>query len=71
MEDVQGGIKRIKDVAAPPNARRLNVDVPCAKLGKCIDCNSPNWICRVVVIHERKPALTDMFIILVGEELGY
>jgi hypothetical protein len=71
VEDVQEAIKRIKDVAAPINAKRLNIDVPCAKLGKCVDCNSPNRICRVIVIHERKPLLTDMLIILVGEELGF
>ena len=71
VEDVQEAIKRTKNVAAPINAKRLNIDVPCAKLGKCVDCNSPQRICRVVVIHERKPMLTDMLIILVGEELGY
>lgn len=71
VEDVQEGIKRIKNVAAPLNARRLNIDVPCAKVGKCVDCNSPNRICRVLVILERKPSLTDIFVILVGEELGY
>jgi hypothetical protein len=71
VEDVQEGIKRIKNVAAPLNARRLNIDVPCAKVGKCVDCNSPNRICRVIVIHERKPSLTDILIILVGEELGF
>ncbi len=71
VEDIQEGIKRIKNVAAPMNARRLNVDVPCAKLGKCVDCNSPNRICKVIVIHERKPSLTDMFVIIVGEELGF
>jgi len=71
VEDVQEAIKRIKNVAAPLNAKRLNIDVPCAKAGKCVDCNSPNRICRVIVIHERKPSLTDILIILVGEELGY
>ena len=71
VEDVQEAIKRIKDVAAPLNAKRLNIDVPCAKVGKCVDCNSPNRICRVIVIHERKPSLTDILIILVGEELGF
>jgi hypothetical protein len=71
VEDVQEAIKRIKNVAAPLNARRLNIDVPCAKMGKCVDCNSPNRICRVIVIHERKPSLTDILIILVGEELGF
>jgi hypothetical protein len=71
VEDVQEGIKRIRNIAAPLNARRLNIDVPCAKVGKCVDCNSSNRICRVLVILERKPSLTDIFVILVGEELGY
>lgn len=71
VEDVQEAIRRIKNVAAPINARRLNIDVPCAKLGKCVDCDSPNRICRVIMIHERKPSLTDILVILVGEELGY
>jgi L-lactate utilization protein LutB len=71
VEDVQEAIKRIKNVAAPINARRLNADVPCAKLGKCVDCNVPGRICRIIVIQERRPSLTDMLIILVGEELGY
>ena len=71
VDDVQEAIKRIKNVAAPINAKRLNIDVPCAKLGKCVDCNSPNRICRIVVIQERRPSLTDILVILVGEELGY
>ena len=69
--DIQDAIKRIKNVAAPMNARRLNLDVPCAKLGKCVDCNSPNRICRIVVVHEWKPTWTDILVILVREELGY
>jgi hypothetical protein len=71
VDDVQEAIHRIKNFAAPLNARRLKIDVPCAKVGKCVDCNSPNRICRVIVIHERKPSLTDILVILVGEELGF
>jgi hypothetical protein len=71
VDDIQEAIKRIKNVAAPINAKRLSIDVPCAKVGKCVDCNSPNRICRVVMIHERRPFLTDVLVILVGEELGF
>jgi hypothetical protein len=71
VDDVEGAIKRIKNVTAPMNAKRLNLDVPCAKLGKCVDCNSPNRMCRIVVIHEWKPTWTDILVILVREELGY
>jgi hypothetical protein len=71
VEDVQEAIKRIKNVVTPMNARRLNIDVPCAKVGTCVDCKSAQRMCRAVVILERKPTLTDMLVILVGEELGY
>jgi hypothetical protein len=71
VEDVPEAIKRIKNVSAPLNAKRLNIDVPCAKVGKCVDCNSPNRICRALVIHERRPTLTDILVIVVGEELGF
>ena len=68
---LEEALKRARDVAASMNAKRLKADVPCVKLGKCVDCNSPDRVCRVVVIHERRPFNTDMLIILVGEELGY
>jgi len=71
VEDVQEAIKRVKNISAPLNAKRLNLDLPCVRAGRCVDCNSSARICRVIVIHERKPILTDMLIILVGEELGY
>ncbi|MGB9628533.1 MAG: lactate utilization protein [Thermodesulfobacteriota bacterium] len=71
VENVDEAIKRIKNVAAPLNARRLNIDVPCAKVGRCVDCNSPNRICRILSILERRPSLTDILIIIVGEELGF
>jgi L-lactate utilization protein LutB len=71
VKNVEEAIKRVRNEATPPNSRRLNINVPCAKIGTCVDCDSPDRSCRVMVIHERKPALTDMLIILVGEELGY
>ena len=69
--DVDEAMKRVKNEASPPNTRRLNYDLPCAKLGWCTDCNSPDRACRVIMIHERKPMFTDILVILVGEELGY
>jgi len=69
--DVDEAVKRVRNAASPPNARRLGLDVPCAKLGWCVDCDSSDRACRVIVIHERKPMLSDILVILVGEELGY
>ncbi len=69
--DLEEALKRARDVAALINAKRLKADVPCVKAGKCVDCNAPDRVCRVVVIYERRPSYTEMLVILVGEELGY
>jgi len=64
-------LRRIKDDACPPNARRLGFDTPCAHSGVCTDCNSPQRICRITTIFERCPRATDMTVCLVNEDLGF
>lgn len=68
--DVDAAIKRIKDWASPPNAKRLNYNTPCAKTGFCSDCNSPDRICRITTVIDRKPRLTDVRVLVVNEDLG-
>ncbi|HHW43522.1 MAG TPA: lactate utilization protein [Desulfotomaculum sp.] len=70
VEDEAEAIKRIKAHAAPPNARRLNCKTPCAETGFCADCNSPDRICRIITIMERKPRLTDVRVLVVNEDMG-
>lgn len=69
--NLESALTRIKEEAAPPNAKRLNFDTPCAKTGRCSDCNSPQRICRIVTIIERCPRATDLHICLINEILGY
>jgi len=69
--DVDEGLKRIKAIAAPLAAKRLNIDTPCAKTGFCIDCKSPGRICAITVILERKPRLSDFRVLVVNEDLGF
>jgi hypothetical protein len=71
VENVEDAIKRVRNVASPANSKRLNMDVPCGKVGVCTDCDSPDRACRVIVILERRPMLSDILVILLGEELGY
>jgi len=71
VEDVPAALGRIKNVAAPQNARRFGAQVPCAVSGQCSDCDSPQRICRSILIMERRPSLTDIKVVLVGEKLGY
>jgi hypothetical protein len=71
VTDVAEGIRRIKSTAAPRNAKRLQLSTPCAATGICEDCSSPQRICRVYSIIERKPPNTDLSVILCGEPMGF
>ena len=48
----------------------LNFNTPCAKAGFCCDCKSPEWICRITTIIERKPRQTNLRVLIVNEEMG-
>ncbi len=68
--DLAAAIHRVKNVAAPPNARRLNCNTPCAKTGFCADCNSPERICRILHVMDRKPRIADLHVLIVNEDMG-
>lgn len=70
-KDYDEARERIKNVAAPKNAQRLNINTPCKITGKCSDCDSPDRICRVEVVLHRNTTGTDINIFLVDEDLGY
>ncbi len=71
VEDIDSGITRIKEVAAPKNAIRKNKNTPCAIKGICIDCNSPERMCNTLTILNRKPRESDIELIIVNAKLGY
>jgi len=71
VDTLDEALARIRNIAGPLNAKRLNKKTPCALTGKCTDCNSPDRICKITVILEKKPSLSDITIVLVGENLGY
>ena len=64
-------IHRIKTQACPANARRLGRKTPCATLGYCTDCSSPDRMCNGTLILERTPTSHPIEVLLVNEELGY
>ena len=71
VTDVESGIKRARDIAAPPNAIRLNRKTPCASTGKCEDCYSAECMCGQFVVTRRSGILNRIKVILIGEELEY
>ncbi|MDD4160711.1 MAG: lactate utilization protein [Synergistaceae bacterium] len=69
--DLDTALKRVRNTATPPNSIRLDYNVPCASIGRCVNCNSPERVCRIVTMMERPPFGRDCYVIIVGEELGY
>jgi hypothetical protein len=70
VQDREEAFTRVSNVAAPANARRLGIDVPCVEKGFCVQCRSPLNICRVTTIVSGKPMWTDLKVFLIGESLG-
>ena len=72
---VDGGypqaLARIKRDACPPNARRLNMDTPCARDGRCDAANCTRGFCNVIAIQEHPTARRPYTVVLVDEPLGY
>lgn len=71
VTDIEAGIKRIRNIAAPPNGIRLNKQTPCAITGACRDCYSPDCMCGQLVVTRRSGIPKRIKVILIGEELGY
>ena len=80
VKDVEAGIQRIKQMAAPVNAKRHSVKhhdealaaLPCVKTGSCADCRHDWRICNyTVIIDGAMPHHAGRInVVLVGEELG-
>lgn len=69
-KNLDAALQRIKDNAYK-NARRLKLNTPCAVNEKCSDCRSPQRMCSVTTIINRRPYKTDLEVVIVGQELGY
>lgn len=70
VSNVEEGIARSRNFAAPSNTVRLGCDTPCAKIGQCGNCLNDTICCQIVVTRaSRVPGRIK--VVLVGEELGY
>ncbi len=68
----EDALYRARNIAAPLNAKRLEVKTPCAVKGdKCYDCKSSQRICRNISVLCRKPTGCEYEVILIHEKLGY
>lgn len=80
VDDLPAAVRRVKTVAAPLNAKRLNCQTPCAFTGVCtaVDsdchtdgCQSPDRICSHYLINSQQRGKNRIHVVLVGESLGF
>ena len=70
-DDVDGAMKRARNVAAPVNAQRFGLSTPCAKTGSCFNCKSPDTICCQFLITRFSRHEGRIHVILVNDDLGF
>ncbi len=70
-DDIDGAMKRARNVAAPTNAQRFGLNTPCAKLGTCMNCKSPDTICCQFLITRYSRHEGRIHVILVNDNLGF
>ncbi|MBR0437492.1 MAG: lactate utilization protein [Clostridia bacterium] len=69
--DIDGAMKRARNVAAPTNAQRFGLNTPCAKTGACMNCKSPDTICCQFLITRFSRHRDRIHVILVNDNLGF
>ncbi|MDE7209271.1 MAG: lactate utilization protein [Clostridia bacterium] len=70
--DLASAIDRARNIAAPPNAKRLNKNTPCATSGQCCLCDSEDCICNATLIsHHPTRYQENVYVVIIDETLGY
>ncbi|ROR23618.1 YkgG family uncharacterized protein [Mobilisporobacter senegalensis] len=65
------GLQRVRQIAAPLDAKRLMKKTPCVKLDKCINCKSKDRICNSFVKISRQFDSNRIHVIIVEGSYGY
>jgi len=71
VPDIESGIDRVFNYAAPINAKRLNKNTPCVETGVCEDCTSPDRICNNLTVTMKQNITDRINIFLINENLGF
>ncbi len=69
--DVDTAIKRARNVAAPINAQRFDINTPCKINGSCADCKAPDSICCHISLTRICRPKGRIKVIIVTEDLGF
>ena len=69
--DVDGAMKRARNVAAPINVQRFGLNTPCARTGACANCKSPDTICCQFLVTRYSRHEGRIHVILVNDNLCF
>jgi len=70
VPSVDEAMFRVKNIAAPANAMRLDKKTPCVKTSYCEECKSPERICNSWTITEKSFPKGRVKVVLVNQDLG-
>lgn len=70
VPSVDEAMFRVKNLAAPANAMRLDKKTPCVKTSYCEECKSPDRICNTWTITEKSYPKGRVNVILINQDLG-
>ena len=71
VKSVEDAISRARNIAAPINAQRFDINTPCKKTGCCYDCKSLDTICCQLLITRYSKIKSRIILILVDDNIGY
>ena len=71
VSDSEEAMQRVRQIAAPLDAKRLGKNTPCVKLGKCINCKSKERICNAFICITRQFVKDRIKVIFLEGEFGY
>lgn len=71
VRDLAEADKRIKLYAAPLNNKKYELPNPCVRTGECMECKNSTRTCNITTVLSRRPPLTDIQVVILGENLGF
>lgn len=71
VSNLEQAIVRTKEFASPINAKRLDRETPCTKIGQCVNCNSDKRICNEYTLIKRQNDKNRIHAIFINDSFGY
>lgn len=71
VNTVEEAVSRARQISAPLDAKRLNKNTPCTKIGKCVDCKHEQRICNDFVLITGQFIKDRIKVILINQSYGF